>query len=159
DMIGGYPNIRFLLTEDLALLQAVMHAGYEARYICAKETQIYTVPCPDIRSFIKQHHRWVNGGKALGWRAAAFVASSVALWMAILVSCITASWFMLVIVLAVRMIANIMLALPAYRELGIATAVLWLPLAEPFFLLVEFMMPFLGLQSKVEWKGQMLQNH
>lgn len=159
DALGGYPNIRFSLTEDLALLQAVTSAGYEARYICAHETQITTLPCPDVAAFIKQHHRWVNGGKALGWRAAVFVITSLSMWIGIIASLLTASWLALGILYFARTLADMLLSYPAYKEMRITNHVLWMPLVEPFFLLVELMTPFLGLKSRVEWKGQILRNH
>ncbi len=158
DELGGYPNIRFSLTEDLALLQAVTATGYEARYICAYETQIDTLPCPDVGAFIKQHHRWVNGGKALGWRGAVFVMSSVAMWLGLMAALGSASWGLLAVLLAVRVLADMVLTYPAFAELHITAKVFLIPLAEPFFLLVELMTPFLGLKSSVEWKGQILRN-
>jgi hypothetical protein len=51
------------------------------------------------------------------------------------------------------------LTYPAFRELGMTAKVALMPLAEPFFLLVELMTPFLGLKSSVEWKGQILRNN
>ena len=159
DELGGYPNIRFSLTEDLALLQAVSNAKYEVRYICAYETHIDTVPCPDVPTFIKQHHRWVNGGKALGWRAVVFVLSSVAIWAGIIVSLLSGSWGLLGVLLGARTLSDMLLTFAAFRELRIVPQILWIPLAEPFFLLLELMTPFLGLKSSVEWKGQILRNH
>lgn len=159
DALGGYPHIRFSLTEDLALLQAVTGAGYEVRYICAHATQITTLPCPDIAAFIKQHHRWVNGGKALGWRAAVFVITSLSMWIGILVSLVTASWLALGVLYCARTLADMALTYPAYKEMRITSHIVWMPLVEPFFLLVELMTPFLGLKSRVEWKGQILRNH
>jgi cellulose synthase/poly-beta-1,6-N-acetylglucosamine synthase-like glycosyltransferase len=159
DELGGYPHIRFSLTEDLALLQAVTNAGHEARYICAHETHIDTQPCPDIPAFIKQHHRWVNGGKALGWRAVGFVVSSSAMWLGIVLAVASASWGLLALLLAVRTVSDMALTYPAFRELRMAANIAWIPIAEPFFLLIELMTPFLGLKSSVEWKGQILRNH
>ena len=159
ERLGGYPRIRFSVTEDLALLQAVSDASWETRYVCDKNATITTLPCPDIRSFIKQHHRWVNGGKALGWRGAGFVASSALLWVGIVASLASGSFSLLVALLCVRVVADITLVVPAARELSILRELWKMPLAEPFFLWVELMTPFLGLKSTVEWKGQTLRNH
>ncbi len=158
EALGGYPNIRFSLTEDLALLQAVTRAGQAVRYICASETQITTLPCPDVAAFVKQHHRWVNGGKALGWRAAVFVITSVAMWLGIVVAIVLGAWKLLALLLSVRVLADMALTIPTYAELRMKWSFLWMPLLEPFFLLVELMTPFLGLKSRVEWKGQILKN-
>lgn len=159
DELGGYPKIRFSVTEDLALLQAVTNANYEARYICAYETKIDTLPCPDVGAFIKQHHRWVNGGKSLGWRGVGFVVSSVAMWLGLVAALATASWSLLAVLLLVRIVADMILTYPAFAELRMTAKVVLMPLAEPFFLLVELMTPFLGLKSSVEWKGQILRNN
>jgi hypothetical protein len=60
--------------------------------------------------------------------------------------------------LCVRIVADIVLVIPAAKELSMTRELWKMPLAEPFFLWVELMTPFLGLKSTVEWKGQTLRN-
>jgi cellulose synthase/poly-beta-1,6-N-acetylglucosamine synthase-like glycosyltransferase len=157
--LGGYERIAFSVTEDLALLQAVHHAGYEVRYLCDIAAKIDTMPCPDLAAFAKQHHRWVNGGKALGWRGHIFVASSGVIWVGIVSALLAGSWVLALGLVGVRVIANMLLVAPSFAELRMKSALWQMPLAEPFFLAIELAMPFWAMQSKVEWKGQILRNH
>ncbi len=159
EALGGYERIRFSVTEDLALLQAVFHAGHEVCYVCSAETGIQTMPCPDLASFSKQHQRWVNGGKALGWRGQIFVVSSVLVWIGIVLALLQSSWLLALGLVAVRIVANMALTLPSFATLRMKSRLWMMPLAEPFFLLIELAMPFWAMKSSVEWKGQILRNH
>jgi 1,2-diacylglycerol 3-beta-glucosyltransferase len=163
DALGGYENIRFSVTEDLALLQAVHATKYQSRYVCAYETKIETLPAPDVAAFLKQHHRWINGGKALGWRGVVFVLSSGILWFGIVAAVVSGiagdSWSHLMWLLVLKIVADYTLAFPSFVQLRMVKESLWMPLAEPFFLALELITPFLALQSNVEWKGQTLRNH
>jgi 1,2-diacylglycerol 3-beta-glucosyltransferase len=157
--LGGYEHIVFSVTEDLALLQAVHNAGYEVRYLCDAAAKVETMPCPNLAAFAKQHHRWVNGGKALGWRGHIFVASSAVMWIGIGAALLEGSWILALGLIVARIIANMLLTAPSFAALRMKSALWQMPLAEPFFIAIELIMPFWAMQSKVEWKGQVLRSH
>ncbi|TAE27265.1 MAG: glycosyltransferase [Candidatus Kapaibacterium sp.] len=159
EALGGYERIPFSVTEDLALLQAVFNAGHEVCYVCSPETGIQTMPCPDIASFSKQHQRWVNGGKALGWRGRIFVVSSLLIWIGLVPALLQGAWLWALGLVLVRILANMLLTFHSFVTLRMASRLWLMPFAEPFFLLIELAMPFWAMKSKVEWKGQILRNH
>jgi cellulose synthase/poly-beta-1,6-N-acetylglucosamine synthase-like glycosyltransferase len=157
--LGGYEQIRFSVTEDLALLQAVHNAGWEVQYVCNADSKVETQPCPDLAAFVKQHHRWVNGGKGLGVKGQIFVVSSVVMWIGIVAALLSGAWILALGLVGVRVLANMLLSAPSFAQLKMQSALWKMPLAEPFFLAIELAMPFLAMKSKVEWKGQVLRNH
>lgn len=156
DALGGYPRIAFSLTEDLALLQAVSATDWHVRYICDRRTKAVTLPCETAGEFIKQHRRWVLGGKALGWRAVLFVGSSALMWLAILTAALAGRLDVVALLAGVRMLLDFAIVWPTLQELDITRLTWWFPLAMPFFQILELMVPFFVLKPTVEWKGQIM---
>jgi cellulose synthase/poly-beta-1,6-N-acetylglucosamine synthase-like glycosyltransferase len=154
--LGGYPAIPFSLTEDLALLQAVSRTSWKVRYVCSFHTQVRTHACSTMGEFIKQHRRWVLGGKALGWRGVLFVFSSALLWLALLACAAAGRWELAGMLIGARVLLDGVVAAPSLHILRQMRLLLWLPAATPFFLLLELAVPFFLLKSSVEWKGQMM---
>jgi 1,2-diacylglycerol 3-beta-glucosyltransferase len=159
EALGGYEQIPFSVTEDLALLQAVHGAGWETLYICNAASKVETLPCPDLAAFTKQHHRWINGGKGLGLKGQVFVGTSLVMWVGLATALLSGGWLLALGLIGMRILANMLLTAPSFAALKMHSALWKMPLAEPFFLLIELTMPFLAMKSQVEWKGQILKNH
>jgi len=63
DSVGGYRKIKFSITEDYALFQAIIAEGsWEYAYPIAPEVLVMTEPCRTFRSVWRQKHRWGKGG-------------------------------------------------------------------------------------------------
>lgn len=152
--LGGYAAIRFSVTEDLALLQAVAHTHWKVRYPCWYEARVVTLPVRSFGSFIRQHQRWAKGGQALGWRATIFVISSAALWLGVLASMLAGYWGGLAILLGGRIAADTLIILPSLRVFRILRLGFYLPIAVLFFMCIELVIPFFLLKKHVVWKGQ-----
>lgn len=152
--IGGYRSIPFSLTEDLALLQAMSAAGYGIRYLCNQHATVETLPCTTFGEYVKQKHRWVRGGIALGWKAVAFVVSSASVWLGIVLAIATSAWIWVAILAALRIVGDgVLIAISALtlRKRDI------LPAIGPSLLVLlglELILPFLTLRRDVVWKGQ-----
>lgn len=154
DDIGGYANIPFSVTEDLALMQAVERSSWGIRYACRSEMAVTTNPAANWGEFFRQHIRWANGGRALGWRATFFVLSSTALWLAFISSFFVDLWLAPLLVVGLRLAGDALVLLPSLRLLKRLRLAAALPLAVPFFMLLELVIPFLLLTRNVHWKGQ-----
>lgn len=154
DELGGYAAIRFSVTEDLALLQAVARTQWKVRYPCWYEARVVTLPVRSFGSFIRQHQRWAKGGQALGWRATIFVISSAALWLGVVASIVAENWQGLVVLLVGRIIADALIIFPSLRVFQMIRLGGYLPLAVLFFMCIEFIIPFFLLKKRVVWKGQ-----
>ena len=53
-----------------------------------------------------------------------------------------------------RVIADLIIIFPSLKELRLTYLWPWFPLALPFFLCIEFVIPFFLLKRNVVWKGQ-----
>lgn len=152
--IGGYTNIPFSITEDLALLQAVHAAGWGVKYLCESEATVETLPCSTMLEYIRQRHRWARGGLQLGGKAAFFVLTSLALWSGLIVGMISGNWCAVLALFILRIAGDFgMIALVAER---IHRRSLYLYAIPAFCLIMitELSLPFLVLKRSIVWKGQ-----
>lgn len=152
--LGGYSSIAFSVTEDLALLQAVAATRWSIRYPCSYDGRVVTLPVESFGAFIRQHQRWTKGGQALGWRAAFFVTSSASLWLAIATAVVTAQWAWLVALVAGRIVLDFIVSAPSFRTLRVGALQWYFPVAVPFLMLIELVIPFFLFKRSVVWKGQ-----
>ncbi len=154
DELGGYHRIRFSVTEDMALQLAVHQAGYRVRFAVHPSISVETLPCTRFVDYVKQRHRWVRGGTALGKRAAAFVATSLALWVGIILAVIVDAWWWFWAFLFLRLVADS--AMVAVTSVIVNRRRL-LPMILPamvMLVLTELFIPILATRKRVTWKGQ-----
>lgn len=152
--IGGYGSIPFSLTEDLALLQAMAARGFGIHYLCERRATVETLACTTFAEYVKQKHRWVRGGMALGWKAVAFVVSSASVWIGLVLAIATSAWSWVIILAGLRILGDgVLIALSAIR-VGKRSIV---PAIGPSLLALlglELILPLLTLRRDVVWKGQ-----
>lgn len=152
--IGGYRNIKFSVTEDLALQTRIFEAGNKIHYMCNSESTVTTKACSTFREYMRQHKRWAIGGMDLGWKAVFFVAASLGIWSAIAVSIIELNPFMLAGALMLRFGCDFALTLPAAIRLKQFSIIKFIVPSVAFFMLIELIIPFTVINKKVNWKGQ-----
>ncbi len=154
DALGGYSGIDFSVTEDLALLQAMVSSGKKIRYLTHPESDVDTFPCLTLGEYFKQHHRWAIGGLALGWRATVFIVTSASLWIGIILSIIDMNFILLSCVFANRILWDYLLIGSSLAKLRKHELHQWIPVSIIFLSFAELIIPFLLLKPNVEWKGQ-----
>jgi cellulose synthase/poly-beta-1,6-N-acetylglucosamine synthase-like glycosyltransferase len=152
--LGGYSSIKFSVTEDLSLLQAVTDIGSKVNYLSYPETTVETNPSRNLKEFLRQLHRWSIGGLELGWKGAVFVISSIALWIGIITAAVFADLPWLIIILGMKIIGDFALIVPALISIQKKGIIKWVPLAIFFFFLLELFVPIQLLDKKVVWKEQ-----
>ncbi|HEY6952179.1 MAG TPA: glycosyltransferase [Bacteroidota bacterium] len=63
EQVGGYKNIKFSVTEDYTLVQAILRTRkWNFLYPIDENTLVESRPCPTFRSLLQQKHRWGKGG-------------------------------------------------------------------------------------------------
>ncbi|MFN5378700.1 MAG: glycosyltransferase [Ignavibacteria bacterium] len=152
--LGGYNVVAFSVTEDLALLQAMVRTGHKVAYICSATSAVETLPCTTLAEYLQQKQRWVRGGTQLGWRATMFVITSVMYWTGLVLSIVTQSPGWTLTFLALRAVGDGQLI-----NLSVVRLRRWssIPAIAPsliILLLLELILPILTLRKKVQWKGQ-----
>lgn len=152
--VGGYREISFSVTEDLALQQALHDAGWRVRHAFHEMTSVESLPARSLREYITQRHRWVRGGTSLGLRAVVFVTTSVTLWLALALSLWQAMWWWVTALLLLRVVADGLLISMAVHAVGRYRVVPFIPLSMVVLMLTELFLPFLVLKKSVTWKDQ-----
>ena len=61
DAVGGYENIPFSVTEDLALYLALQKKGLKHKQVLNSQVIAWTQPITSFMTFLKQRKRWLKG--------------------------------------------------------------------------------------------------
>lgn len=154
EAVGGYHDIAFSVTEDLALQSAIFDAGWRLRHAIHPMTSVETLPVHTLREYIKQRHRWVRGGTALGMRAFWFVMSSLALWAGIVASALTGRTSWLIAFIGIRVLADGTLISVAANAVHRNRLIRTVPIGILMLMSTELFLPLLALKKKVTWKNQ-----
>jgi cellulose synthase/poly-beta-1,6-N-acetylglucosamine synthase-like glycosyltransferase len=155
DSLGGYKNIDFSVTEDLALLRAVHNNYGNVQYLCDAKATVTTLPEKTLKDYISQHRRWALGGLDLGWRASVFVASSIGIWIAIVMSFVLNMPITGISLIIFRILADSSLIFSSMQKLKLPSKLyFWIIPSVIFFMLMELIMPILIINKKITWKGQ-----
>ncbi len=67
--VGGYAKVRFSVTEDFALFQAIKKTKWKIAYPALRETQNITEPVQTVAELYKQQKRWILGGTGADWKS------------------------------------------------------------------------------------------
>lgn len=87
--LGGYENIPFSITEDLALFQSAMQKGMHFKTLFSSDALVETHAIQDIRTYINQRKRWMTGAFKLPFiHKMSFLLFSI--YLPVLIS---ASWY------------------------------------------------------------------
>ncbi len=152
--VGGYAGIPFSVTEDLALLLAVHGTGATVRYLCDPSSTIETLPCASMGEYVRQRKRWAIGGTALGWRAALFVGSSLALWIGLVEAAWTQQWLLLFFLAVMRLGGDSGLVFISQFRIRRGVSTPWVIPTILLLMLTELALPFLIVRRTVVWKNQ-----
>jgi len=154
NQLGGYGNIEFSVTEDLALLQSVHKTGGKINYICHRDSTVKTLPLKSLQDYLKQRKRWAIGGKMLGWKATLFVIASLLIWITAVVSFIEGNYYLSIIIMLLKVITDAILVVPTINTVKEKGLFLYLLPSNFLFIIMELILPFLIINKKVVWKGQ-----
>lgn len=154
DDVGGYEAIKFSITEDLAMLQAMHKHGHNTRHLSDQDSMIHTLANKTIKEYFNQHHRWIVGAAGLGWKAVFFVLSSLSLWAAMVMALIAGETQMFAIAFTVRIFFDLALIIPAMIRLGRTDLKGFLLSSILFMMIFELIAPVFLLKRDVRWKGQ-----
>ncbi|MDA3843001.1 MAG: glycosyltransferase [Candidatus Kapabacteria bacterium] len=157
DKVGGYDNIEFSVTEDLALLREIRGLGKKARYICSTKTLATTNACKTMKEYLQQKKRWSVGGLDLGWNAVIFVLSSVTMWLGLIVSLVLGDYSVFAAILGIRIFSDYLLTVISVRKLELTKLKRWVLPSIFFFMIMELVAPFLVINKTIVWKDQVFE--
>ncbi|GAB5465621.1 MAG: glycosyltransferase [Candidatus Kapaibacteriales bacterium] len=151
---NGFKNIPFSVTEDLALMQAADSKNATITYPCSVSSSVTTQPVTTLKEYIDQRQRWAVGGRALGWKAIAFVISTASITLSLIALTIFGQFALAAALLAFRVLCDTIIILPSAIKLKRHRLLPWVPFSLLALIITESIIPFLLLRKKVVWKGQ-----
>jgi 1,2-diacylglycerol 3-beta-glucosyltransferase len=157
EAIGGFRQIGFSLTEDMALMQhLVSYRDYRLTYALQAEVMINTKPLSGLRDFYAQRKRWLSGGKKSSTWGYLLMSTAFFAHIMILSAVLFGFWTtsLLILILAVGLI-DFSLIFTLVRRSGQKGILKFFPLFELFFtgyslsLAVQLLWP-----GVIDWKGR-----
>lgn len=156
DQIGGYRKLKFSVTEDYTVVQAIV-GSHRWKYLFPLDPKhlVESKPCPNFLTLLHQKHRWGTGG--LDMKMIGFVIMAIGFFMHLspfimlywggVIQAATA--FML------KFIADYIFLYQLLRRLNRTEELRWFYWFEAYFILYVIILPFLVFfGGKVKWKGR-----
>jgi cellulose synthase/poly-beta-1,6-N-acetylglucosamine synthase-like glycosyltransferase len=157
DEVGGYRNIKFSVTEDFALFNAMTRSGkWGSRYPIRKETLVLSKPCADVAALYRQKRRWGVGGKDMS--VSGFAIGTVGFLLHalyLLFPFVGILWQVFAASFAVKMLCDYFVLRVPLKRTGRLADLRYMLLFEPYFILFVVLLPFaVFLGGAVVWKGR-----
>ena len=156
DQIGGYRKLKFSVTEDYTVVQAIIGTTkWKYVYPIDLKHLVESKPCPSYKSLIHQKHRWGKGG--LDMKPAGFAIMVIGY-------CMNLSPFIMLFwggiiqaaaALMIKFIADYFFLYQILRHLDRKDDLRWFFWFEIYFIIYVLLLPFLVFfGGKVKWKGR-----
>jgi cellulose synthase/poly-beta-1,6-N-acetylglucosamine synthase-like glycosyltransferase len=152
--IGGYENIKFSITEDFALFQAILKSRWKIVFPTLYETHNFTEPMHTAADLYAQKKRWTLGGLD-----ASAMHSFFALLMFLVHLFTVLGFFFLPIeyalaTLGIKLMSDMLIVLPVLIKLRERWLVRYFFLFELYYFAFVFLVPVvIAFSREVQWKG------
>jgi len=152
--IGGYENIAFSVTEDLALLRTINKIGkYKIKYPIDNKCVVETAPCKSFKELYNQKRRWFRGG--LGISLLGYILGFELFLMNTIL--LTGFFWMNLklysILIIIKAISELLIMLPLNYEIRIKNIFYYFPFFEIYFAIYGLSLPFTFITNrKIFWK-------
>ena len=154
--VGGYEELKFSVTEDLALLRKIKTENkYSVVYPINPSCLVKTLPCADLKELFQQKKRWFRGGtdiNLLGYILGflLYVSNFV-----LLTGFLYLTPFTYIGLVLFKMISELLIILPVYRKLNYRNLIKYFPLFQLYFAVYGLLLPFTFLFGhRIVWKGR-----
>ena len=153
--IGGFPKIGFSVTEDFALLDAVVRqTTWQVRFPISSKMTVQSHPVPTVKNLIAQRKRWLIGGKKVRPYGKLLMSTSFFTHLLIPLTLILTNKLLLVTIsFGTVVMADFMLILRSIIPLHRSSLLRFFPLFEiAYFLYTTFLAGFI-FSKRIHWKG------
>jgi len=156
DQIGGYRKLKFSVTEDYTVVQAIVGSQkWQYRYPLDPKHLVESKPCPNFLTLLRQKHRWGTGG--LDMKPAGFAIMVIGFFMNFS-PFIMLYWGGVVqaaTALMIKFIADYIFLHKILKQLDRTDELRWFYCFELYFIIYVMFLPFLVFfGGKVKWKGR-----
>ena len=158
DLTGGYRKIRFSVTEDYALVQAIIDKTHlEVRFPINPEALVRSKACRSWNQLYRQKQRWGVGGLDMTFRSYLIMGIGWTFKFALILSIFLSPAAIIGALVAGMLIVESRFLWKPLKQLGSLGYFRYLPAFELYFSLYTLVIPFIALVSKrVVWKERNL---
>jgi cellulose synthase/poly-beta-1,6-N-acetylglucosamine synthase-like glycosyltransferase len=156
DQVGGYRKLKFSVTEDYTVVQAIV-GSHKWKYLYPIDLKhlVESKACPDFQSLIHQKHRWGKGG--LDMKPVGFAIMIIGFFMH-LSPFIMLFWggvLQAALALMIKFIADYIFLYQILHRLERKEDLRWFYWFEIYFIIYVLLLPFfVFFGGKVKWKGR-----
>ncbi len=169
DAINGFEGVDDIASgDDMLLMQKIAkHYPDKIKYLKSKEAIVYTDAMPTWEKFLQQRIRWASkADKYKEWQMTAVLVLVYLFNLALFVLPILCIWKntevflgltliqLWAIILAVKIIIELIFLLPVLRFFNASKLAFWFPIAQPFHIIYTVLAGGLGAFGSYEWKGR-----
>ena len=156
--IGGYEGIKYSVTEDLTLMQAVQKLN-KGRIIFPlfPENYVTTAPCKDFSDLMRQKKRWLRGGFGIN-----ILGYIIGILMYLINIIFLAGYLFLpfgiyLLLVAVKFLSDWMIVFPVAKNFGLKDLLIYFPVFEVYYMAYALSLPFTFITGKsINWKDRNL---
>lgn len=154
--IGGYENLKFSVTEDLALLRRIKDKGrYRILYPINENCLIKTIACSNIKELHSQKKRWFRGGLDIGLLGYLLGSEMYAMNIILIFGLIFLSLPEYIFAVSIKFIAELIIVLPIYIKFNYKGLIKYFPIFQVYFAIIGLLLPFTFLTgSNIVWKDR-----
>jgi cellulose synthase/poly-beta-1,6-N-acetylglucosamine synthase-like glycosyltransferase len=156
DQVGGYRKLKFSVTEDYTVVQAIVGLN-EWKYIYPIDLKhlVESKSCPNFRSLIRQKHRWGKGGLDMKPVGLAIMVVGFLMHIFPFVMLVWGGIVQAAAALMIKFIADYVFLYQILNRLDRKEDLRWFAWFEIYFLIYVLLLPFLVFfGGKVKWKGR-----
>jgi cellulose synthase/poly-beta-1,6-N-acetylglucosamine synthase-like glycosyltransferase len=160
DSVGGYREIPFSVTEDYALFHAVTASGkWKARFPMDPATLVESTPCHDWKQLYDQKKRWFTGGRGMDAKSLLIFAFPYVFNFLILLGVFFSPWWAVGLAVAIKLLVDYLLCLPATLAFRRNVLLFEYPLFEIYYYMYVLIFPLLVIfRGEITWKERTFRN-
>lgn len=152
--IGGYEQVGFSITEDLALMRTIDKDNrFKIKYPLNPLTLVKTEPCENFKELYNQKRRWFRGGININFLGYILGLELYVMNFILLFGLFFVNPLLYLLLIFVKIISELSITIPVYRKLRIKNLLRYYPLFQIYFSVYGILLPLSFLLGKnINWK-------
>lgn len=152
--IGGYSNVGFSVTEDLALMRTIdADKRYDLKYPLNHRAIVMTEPCNSLKELYNQKRRWFRGGTDINYLGYILGFELYAMNFVLLFGFLFIDPFAYLLFVLIKILSELLITVPVYKKLKIKNLFKYYPLFQIYFAIYGLLLPLSFVFGKrINWK-------
>lgn len=153
--LGGYSNIKFSVTEDLALMQEMHAKKYKLKYPVNEKSLVETNACKDLNELFKQKRRWFRGGLKINILGLLLGLEMYPVNLILIFGSLFLSWEIYFLFIAIKILSEIALIAKPVSIYKFTSLYKFFIQFQIFFAFYGLILPWTFLfNTKIHWKDR-----